>query len=424
MAGVEDGESDGAEDDGESQAKSHEKREPEGDAAERDGGQEQDQRGWTRDQAAAGAERDQAADAHFLRHVSVNAAVAMVVRETRGMNVDAAYGAAVKEHGADPNNGDSGDGAEDRSDGLGEHKAREVERYQAEREDADGVGESHHQAEEDGVAGGAARADEVGRYQGFAVAGRERVHGAEREGGQHAEQHYAPADLALVQECGKIIALSWHYNGSLHYMRQVITAQDVPAGGELRVPVGTIVTSSAREVAAGRGVRIVEVAEDQLTALAPPDRTVAIGSDHGGFRLKEALKPLLEGLGLQVRDVGVNEENPADYPDIAHAVAKLVAGGTATRGVIIDGAGIGSCMAANKVPGIRAALCYDKASAKNGREHNDSNGLTLGARLLTQTQAEEVLRTWLETPFAGGRHQARVQKIMDVEQQYSKKASS
>ena len=208
------------------------------------------------------------------------------------------------------------------------------------------------------------------------------------------------------------------------YMKLVITAQDVPASGEIRVPVGTIVTSSAREVAAARGVRIVEVAEDQLSALAPPERTVAIGSDHGGYRLKEALKPLLESLGLSVRDVGVNEEKPADYPDIAHMVAKLVASGTAARGVIIDGAGIGSCMAANKVPGIRAALCYDKASAKNGREHNDSNVLTLGARLLTQTQAEDVLRTWLATPFAGGRHQARVQKIMDIEQQYARKGSS
>jgi ribose 5-phosphate isomerase B len=177
-------------------------------------------------------------------------------------------------------------------------------------------------------------------------------------------------------------------------------------------------------VAAVRGVRILELPDDQLSALAPPDRTVAIGSDHGGYRLKEALKPLLESLGLEARDVGVNEEKPADYPDIAHLVAKLVGSGTATRGVIIDGAGIGSCMAANKVPGIRAALCYDKASARNGREHNDSNVLTLGARLLTQTQAEDVLRTWLETPFAGGRHQARVQKIMDIEQQYSRKGPS
>src|SRR5947199_8790673 len=167
-------------------------------------------------------------------------------------------------------------------------------------------------------------------------------------------------------------------------MKQVVTAQDVPEGGELRVPVGTIVTSSAREVAAGRGVRIVEVAEDQLSALKPADRTVAIGSDHGGFRLKEALKPLLEAMGLGVRDVGVMEEKPADYPDIAHMVAKLVAAGTVTRGVIIDGAGIGSCMAANKVSGVRAALCYDKASAKNGREHNDSNALTRAARPLTQ----------------------------------------
>ena len=207
-------------------------------------------------------------------------------------------------------------------------------------------------------------------------------------------------------------------------MRRVITAQDVPVSGEVRVSPDTIVTESAREVAAARGVRIVEVPEDQVTLLAPPERTIAIGADHGGYRLKEALKTLVESLGLAARDVGVYEEKAADYPDIAHKVAVLVAGGQATRGVIIDGAGIGSCMAANKVPGIRAALCYDRASAKNGREHNDSNVLTLGARLLTQTQAEEVLRTWLATPFAGGRHQARVDKIMQIERQYREKASS
>jgi ribose 5-phosphate isomerase B len=207
-------------------------------------------------------------------------------------------------------------------------------------------------------------------------------------------------------------------------MKRVITAQDVPVSGEVRVPVGTIVTSAAHEVAAARGVRIVEVPDDQVSGLSAPDKTIAIGSDHGGFQLKEALKPVLESLGLEARDVGVYEEKAADYPDIAHKVAELVASGRATRGVVIDGAGIGSCMAANKVPGIRAALCYDKASAKNGREHNDSNVLTLGARLLTQTQAEEVLRTWLATPFAGGRHQARVDKIMQIERQYREKASS
>ncbi len=207
-------------------------------------------------------------------------------------------------------------------------------------------------------------------------------------------------------------------------MKRVITAVDIPPAGDLRVPIGAIVTASAREVAASRGVRIVELPEEQLSALAPPDRTIAIGADHGGFRLKETLKPVIESLGLQVRDVGVMEEKPADYPDLALKVAELVADGTATRGVVIDGAGIGSSMAANKVPGVRAALCYDKASAKNSREHNDSNVLTLGARLLTETQAEEVLRTWLGTPFAGGRHQARIQKILDIEQKYLKKGTS
>ena len=203
-------------------------------------------------------------------------------------------------------------------------------------------------------------------------------------------------------------------------MRRVVTAQDIPAGGDLRIPAGSIVTASARETAADRGVRILELPEDQVSAIAPPEKTIALGADHGGFRLKEALKPLIASLGLEIRDVGVYEEKPADYPDLALKVAQFVAAGTAARGILIDGAGIGSSIAANKVPGIRAALCYDKASARNSREHNDSNVLTLGARLLTETQAEEVVRTWLATPFGGGRHQARVQKISDIERQYLK----
>jgi ribose 5-phosphate isomerase B len=205
-------------------------------------------------------------------------------------------------------------------------------------------------------------------------------------------------------------------------MRQVVTAMDVPASGELRVSPETIVTAVARETAAARGVRIVEVPADQVSVLAPPGKTVAIGADHGGYRLKEALKPVLVSLGLEVRDVGVYEEKPADYPDLAFKVGELVASGAAVRGIVIDGAGIGSCMAANKIPGIRAALCYDKASAANSREHSDSNVLTLGARLLTETQAEEVLRTWIAARFGGGRHQARVDKIMAIERQFAKKA--
>ncbi len=202
-------------------------------------------------------------------------------------------------------------------------------------------------------------------------------------------------------------------------MRQSITAQDVPLSGELKVAAGTIVTPSARDLARERGVAIVEVSAGELGAPAPPARTVAIGSDHGGYAMKEALKPLLAELGFTVRDVGVKNAAPADYPDIALAVAELVAQGEAGRGVIVDGAGIGSAMAANKVPGIRAALCYDRASARNSREHNNANILTLGGRLLTHSQAEEVLRTWLETPFGGGRHAARVDKIAGIEKRFA-----
>ncbi len=197
-----------------------------------------------------------------------------------------------------------------------------------------------------------------------------------------------------------------------------VTSEDVPRSGDLRVPAGAIFTPSARELAESRAIRIVELAEGQAAPAAAPQKIVALGADHGGFRLKEILKPLLAGLGLEIRDIGVHDEKPADYPDIALKVAEQVARGEAGRGIIIDGAGIGSSIAANKVTGIRAALCYDRASARNSREHNDSNVLTLGARLLTPSQAEEVLRTWLETPFAGGRHAARVEKIARIERQY------
>jgi ribose 5-phosphate isomerase B len=198
-------------------------------------------------------------------------------------------------------------------------------------------------------------------------------------------------------------------------VKQVIIAADVPASGELKVAAGTIVTPSARDLARDRGVKIVEVPADQIDHSAPPEKSIAIGSDHGGFELKEKLKPIFEEFELHIKDVGVHEQKPVDYPDIAREVAEIVARGEALRGVIIDGAGIGSSIVANKFPGIRAALCYDKASARNSREHNDSNVLTLGARLLTSTQAEDVLRVWLTTPFAGGRHAARVLKITEIE---------
>ena len=187
----------------------------------------------------------------------------------------------------------------------------------------------------------------------------------------------------------------------------VITEQDLPAAGELRIPPGTIVTPAARDLARARGVKIVEEGAGPLR--------VALGADHGGFRLKETLKPILFELGFEVRDVGVHEETPVDYPDIAQQVAELVAAGTVARGIIIDGAGIGSAMAANKIKGIRAAPCYDIRTVINSREHNNANVLTLGGPLHDAGQLADMARTWLQTRFGGGRHMVRVNKIMAIE---------
>jgi ribose 5-phosphate isomerase B len=153
----------------------------------------------------------------------------------------------------------------------------------------------------------------------------------------------------------------------------------------------------------------------EIPAKQPSKKIVAIGTDHGGLELKEVLKLTLAELGYEVLDCGTNSKDAVDYPDYAAKVATLVAQGKAWRGVMIDGAGIGSCMAANKIDGIRAAMCYDYATAANSREHNDANVLTLGAGLIGVNQAKLILKTWLATEFGGGRHAGRVNKIMALE---------
>lgn len=149
-------------------------------------------------------------------------------------------------------------------------------------------------------------------------------------------------------------------------------------------------------------------------------RVVAVGADHGGFELKELLKPDLSAMGLEVIDVGTHSKEAVDYPDIAHEVANLVSLRKAWRGILIDGAGIGSCIVANKIPGVRAGLAYDYSSAVNGREHNDTNVLTLGAGLIGVNLARLIVKTWLSTEFGGGRHAGRVNKIIAMEKLYFK----
>lgn len=142
---------------------------------------------------------------------------------------------------------------------------------------------------------------------------------------------------------------------------------------------------------------------------------VALGCDHGGLEAKLAVKRFLELSGYEVRDVGTHTNDSVDYPDYAVQVAQLVASGTCDRGIMIDGAGIGSSMVCNKVRGVRAALCYDKKTIINSREHNNANVLTLGGPNHEISDLCDMVGTWLTTRFAGGRHWPRINKMMAVE---------
>jgi ribose 5-phosphate isomerase B len=142
---------------------------------------------------------------------------------------------------------------------------------------------------------------------------------------------------------------------------------------------------------------------------------VALGSDHGGFTLKEEIKSYLEKEGIEYKDFGTNSTDSCDYPDIALPVAQGVASGEFDRGILICGTGIGIGIAANKVRGIRAALCHDTFSARASREHNDANILTMGERVIGRGLALDIVDVWINTDFSGGRHQRRVDKINDIE---------
>ena len=200
-------------------------------------------------------------------------------------------------------------------------------------------------------------------------------------------------------------------------MRAVVTADDVravSAGGELSTSPGAIVTPWARELAATRGVRIVQ--GPSVTG----GNVIAVGSDHGGFALKEKVKDHLVRLGYRPRDLGCFSSDPVDYPDIALLVAEAVRSGQARFGILVDGAGIGSAMAANKVPGIRAALCVDAAAARNAREHNDANLLTLGAGFVDAARMQEIVAVFLSSECTEERHARRVRKIAAIEEKYLK----
>ncbi len=149
-------------------------------------------------------------------------------------------------------------------------------------------------------------------------------------------------------------------------------------------------------------------------------KKIVIGSDHGGFDLKKQIMQFLKGLGYEVADFGCYSTEPVDYPDIALLVAQNVSVALETKGILIDGTGVASAIVANKISNIRATPCTDEFTAHSAREHNDSNILTLGASILGIGLAQNIVKRWLETPFGGGRHERRVNKIRDIEQRFCK----
>ena len=200
----------------------------------------------------------------------------------------------------------------------------------------------------------------------------------------------------------------------------VITEDDVRGlerGEVLRISENARLTPLAADIVNERGIELVRrVSRSGLKQV----KTVAVGADHGGYAMKEELKKFLAELGHRVHDFGTNSESAVDYPDFAHAVARAVSDGSAEVGIVIDGAGVGSAMTANKVPGVRAAACYSEEVARNSREHNGANVLTLGSKTITSDQMRGIVRAWLSTELTEDRHRKRVGKIEAIQRQYQR----
>lgn len=200
--------------------------------------------------------------------------------------------------------------------------------------------------------------------------------------------------------------------------KTVITETDVrglETGARLRIAEGARLTPLAADIIRERNIELIRRTPRHGSQQR---KHLAVGADHGGYAMKEELKKILTELGHQVRDFGTHSTDAVDYPDFAHLVARAVAERQVDLGIIIDGAGVGSCMTANKVPGVRAAACYSVKVAQNSREHNDANVLTLGSQTITNDEMRDIVRVWLTSEISEERHKKRVGKIETIERQY------
>ena len=202
--------------------------------------------------------------------------------------------------------------------------------------------------------------------------------------------------------------------------KSVITEDDVRGldqGAVLRIGEDARLTPLAADIVKERNIQLVRRNSRRGSKAS---KLIAVGADHGGFKMKEELKALLGQLGHKVQDFGTDSEAAVDYPDFAHAVARAVADGGSDLGIIIDGAGVGSAMTANKVPGVRAAACYSVTVAKNSREHNGANVLTLGSKTISSAEMRDIVTAWLATELTEDRHRKRVAKIDAIQRQYQR----
>ncbi|QYO67326.1 RpiB/LacA/LacB family sugar-phosphate isomerase [Leptolyngbya sp. 7M] len=200
--------------------------------------------------------------------------------------------------------------------------------------------------------------------------------------------------------------------------KSLITEDDLRGldhGSRLRIKRDSKFTPLARDIVLERGIELI-IKEERIVGTKV--KTIAIGADHGGFELKEKLKPFIENLGISIRDFGTHSTDPVDYPDIALAVGRAIAGSSADAGILIDGAGIGSAMAANKVNGVRAAACYSVKLAINAREHNGANVLTLGSSITSFDEAASIVEAFIAHDISEERHLRRVGKIVSIEREF------
>jgi ribose 5-phosphate isomerase B len=210
--------------------------------------------------------------------------------------------------------------------------------------------------------------------------------------------------------------------------RPLITEKDVLSAvrsgkRQLYTPPNTLITPLARDAAKAHGLNFVATKEEAVSLPPNEQLTIAIGSDHSGFQAKAELKKILIETKYRLIDVGTESEASCDYPDFALKVGEALKSGRATFGIMIDGVGTASAVVLNKIPTIRATPCYNEFTAKMARAHGNANALTLGARALGIETLKSIVQTFLATPFEGGRHDARLEKIRAIEQQYSQSRS-